>query len=62
MQIFMKELQSQLTQKHLQMHNLQPDNSSTNEVVQSLQGENEFLKNRIKEVCVFCLHAKMNDE
>ncbi len=49
-QITMKNLQSQMAQR-TSNHNIQADVTSSNQdAVQSVQGENEFLKNRIKEV------------
>ena len=51
MQIFIKDLQAQLAQRDLNCKaNNSMDNYYNNEVLQSLNGENEFLKNRIKEV------------
>lgn len=48
MQIFIKDLQSQMT--HREFNTTSNDTYYNNETLQSLNGENEFLKNRIKEV------------
>ena len=51
MQIFIKDLQAQLTQRELSNKaNNTLENYYSNENIQSLNAENEFLKNRIKEV------------
>jgi hypothetical protein len=51
MQIFIKDLQAQLTKRELNNRaNNSLDNSYHSENIQILCGENEFLKNRIKEV------------
>ena len=51
MQIFIKDLQAQLTKRELNNRaNNSLDNSYNSENIQILCGENEFLKNRIKEV------------
>ena len=51
MQIFIKDLQAQLTQRELNIRaNNSLDNSYNSESIQVLCGENHFLKNRIKEV------------
>ncbi len=53
MQIFIKDLQAQLLQRELNnTANSSLDNYYNNETLQSLNGENEFLKNRIKEVTI----------
>ena len=50
-QIFMKDLHSQLVQRSI--NSPENDGFSNNENIQSLYGENEFLKNRIKEVNIY---------
>ena len=47
---FIKDLQSQLAQRNTSLAQLN-DVYGQNEKIQSLTGENEFLKNRIREVC-----------
>ncbi len=49
MENFIKDLQSQLAQRNTSLAQLN-DVYGQNEKIQSLTGENEFLKNRIREV------------
>jgi hypothetical protein len=49
LELFIKDLQSQLAQRNVSLA-LIGDQYGQNERIQSLTGENEFLKNRIKEV------------
>ncbi len=49
MQIFMKDLQSQLEQRNINT-NASTEDFIIQDNLQSIIGENEFLKNRIKEV------------
>jgi hypothetical protein len=49
LEIFLKDLQIQLSQRNTSLAQL-GDVYGQNERIQSLSGENEFLKNRIKEV------------
>ena len=49
LEAFIKDLQSQLSQRNTSMAQV-TDQYGQNEKIQSLIGENEFLKNRIREV------------
>ena len=54
LEVFIKDLQSQLCQRNQSVtQTMSNEQYNQNEKIQSLFGENEFLKNRIKEVMIF---------